>query len=561
MRLLFHPSSWHRSILLTCLAIQLGPLAPAQYDPKAREPARKLNGSLVLHGGGKLDERVRATFIQLAGGDKAKIVIVPSASAEISPDEELLKKWNVYPTASLSTLHADSRDTADGDAILATLKEATGVWFNGGDQERLEALYVGNNFESELLQVLERGGVVGGSSAGAAIATKVMISRGEQRQGFDLLPESIVDQHFLQRNRETRLLKMLTSHPDRIGVGIDEDTALVVQGRRMVAVGSSTVDLYLAASQHFPLFKKTLRHGDFADLIALHRSALARLADPFPPSPAPIPFVPKGTLFIVGGGGVPPGMLEQFIEKAGGPDAPIIYVPCLEQEDATRDQFDVILRRAGAKNVTKLHTKDRQKANSDDSFLAPLQDAKGIWFGGGRQWNFVDSYQNTKAHQLMLAVLERGGAIGGSSAGASIQGDYMPRGDPLGNLNIIAPGYERGLGFLCGVAIDQHFTQRNRFKDMTSLIQTYPQLLGIGIDESTALIVQGHVAEVVGAGKVAFYDAQSPEWISTTKAISLEQDGEKSPRNDSTIPVKDHISLSAGECFHLKDRKIVEKTP
>lgn len=561
MRLLFYPSTWHRTFLLTCLAIQIGPLAQAQYDPNAREPVRKINGSLVLHGGGKLDERVRETFIQLAGGNKAKIIIVPSASAEISPDEELLEKWQTYPTASLRSLHADSRDTAESEAILAAIKEATGIWFSGGDQERLEALYVGNKFESELLQVLERGGVVGGSSAGAAIATKVMISRGEKRQGFDLLPESIVDQHFVQRNREARLLKMLASHPDRIGVGIDEDTALIVRGRRMVAVGSSTVDLYLAPSQHFPLFKKTLRQGEFADLIALHRSALARQAAPFPPSPAPVPFVPKGTLFIVGGGGVPAGMLEQFIDKAGGPDAPIVYVPCLEEEDASRDQFDVILRRAGAKNVIKLHTKDRKKANSDDTFLAPLQDATGIWFGGGRQWNFVDSYQNTKAHQLMLAVLERGGAIGGSSAGASIQGDYMPRGDPLGNLNIIAPGYERGLGFLCGVAIDQHFAQRNRFKDMSSLIQTYPQLLGIGIDESTALIVQGHLAEVVGAGRVSFYNAQSPEWLAASQAKSFAQDGTTSPRQENTIPLKDHISLSAGECFHLKDRKIIVKTP
>jgi cyanophycinase-like exopeptidase len=117
------------------------------------------------------------------------------------------------------------------------------------------------------------------------------------------------------------------------------------------------------------------------------------------------------------------------------------------------------------------------------------------------------------------------------------------------------------LGFLCGVAIDQHFAQRNRFKDMSSLIQTYPQLLGIGIDESTALIVQGHLAEVVGAGRVSFYNAQSPEWLAASQAKSFAQDGTTSPRQENTIPPKDHISLSAGECFHLKDRKIIVKTP
>jgi cyanophycinase len=106
----------------------------------------------------------------------------------------------------------------------------------------------------------------------------------------------------------------------------------------------------------------------------------------------------------------------------------------------------------------------------------------------------------------MHTVLERGGVIGGSSAGASIQGDYMPRGDPMGNTQMMAEGYERGLGFLKGVAIDQHFSQRNRFDDMTLLKRTFPQLLGIGIDEGTCLLVKQSQAEVIGPGQVAFYD-------------------------------------------------------
>ena len=112
----------------------------------------------------------------------------------------------------------------------------------------------------------------------------------------------------------------------------------------------------------------------------------------------------------------------------------------------------------------------------------------------------------------------------------------MPRGDPLGNLNIIAEGYERGLGFLTGVAIDQHFAQRNRFADMTSLVKTYPQLLGIGIDESTAIVVRQHVAEVTGKGNVSFYDAR---------------------RRDADDE-KDYISVAAGQRFDLQLRRIVE---
>jgi len=276
--------------------------------------------------------------------------------------------------------------------------------------------------------------------------------------------------------------------------------------------------------------------------------------------------VPNGSLFIVGGGGLPDGLLSQFIEMAGGPEAPIVYLPCIEEEDSSGDRFPDVIRSAGARHVTMLHTKDRKKADQDESFLSILKKAKGIWFGGGRQWNLVDSYQNTKAHEIMHQVLARGGAIGGSSAGASIQGDYMPRGDPMGNLNIIAEGYERGLGFLCGVAIDQHFAQRRRFKDMTLLMETYPQLLGIGIDEGTAIIVKQSIAEVVGKGNVAFYDALSkPEnqfldpMINPANPLPKEKNQESSEDTSpqKSNPTQDYVSLPAGGRYDLKSRKVL----
>jgi hypothetical protein len=118
----------------------------------------------------------------------------------------------------------------------------------------------------------------------------------------------------------------------------------------------------------------------------------------------------------------------------------------------------------------------------------------------------VDSYANTTAHKLMHDVLARGGVIGGSSSGASIQADYMARGHPVSNRQIMAEGYERGLGFLTGTAIDQHITQRNRLPELRSLKNTYPQLLGIGLDEGAALLVRNSVAEVHALpGRQAFF--------------------------------------------------------
>src|SRR4029077_3551259 len=161
---------------------------------------------------------------------------------------------------------------------------------------------------------------------------------------------------------------------------------------------------------------------------------------------------------------------------------------------AKRDGLTDVFRKAGAKKATVLKARTQAEVESK-AFLDTLREATGLWFDGGRQWRFVDCYENTKALPLMFDVLQRGGVIGGTSAGATIQGEYLARGGVFNNFDIRYEGYERGLGFLKGVAIDQHFSQRKRHSDMTSLMKVYPQYLGIGLDEATAIVVQGSVAE------------------------------------------------------------------
>lgn len=124
---------------------------------------------------------------------------------------------------------------------------------------------------------------------------------------------------------------------------------------------------------------------------------------------------------------------------------------------------------------------------------------------GGRQWRLVDAYKNTKVEKMLWAVLERGGVIGGSSAGATIQGSYLARGDTKNN-QIMTGDHEEGFGFLKNVAIDQHHLARNRHFDMFAILKKYPGLLGIGIDEFTAIIVKGNKFQVLGNGYVTIYD-------------------------------------------------------
>jgi cyanophycinase len=143
------------------------------------------------------------------------------------------------------------------------------------------------------------------------------------------------------------------------------------------------------------------------------------------------------------------------------------------------------------------------------SFSAPIRNATGVWMPGGRQWRLVDSYLNTRTLADLQDLLERGGVIGGTSAGASIQASYMVRGAREGNTIMMAPGYEQGFGFLRNAAVDQHLLARNRQNDLLQVVERHPYLLGIGLDESTAIVVRGDTAEVIGASKAAFYNTDA----------------------------------------------------
>jgi cyanophycinase len=499
-------------------AAALGP-EPVASSPRLRIDPSGISGSLVICGGGKLPPIITDTFVGLAGNESARIVVIPTASqrADTADPDKLLEPWKAYNVESLTVLHTRDQDEANDTEFVQPLKLATGVWFGGGSQSRIADAYVGTAVENEVCALVERGGVVGGTSAGAAVMSRRMIARGnptaEVAVGFDLLPGSVIDQHFLKRNRKPRLVRVLEESPGLVGFGIDEETALVVRGRRLKVVGNSSVTVCLSASDLRPAEEIVLEAGRYADLTALRRAAFARAGPAFPHANPRIPRVDSGSLVMAGGGRIPGDVLKRFIELAGGPEALIVVLPTAMPDPIPQRLKDVeMFRQAGARNVKAL----RQRALADvesPPFLDALKRAGGIWFSGGRQWRFVDAYLDTKAHESFRDVLRRGGVIGGSSAGATIQAEYLVRGHPLGNRQMMAEGYERGLDFLPGVAIDQHFSQRGRLRDMTELVNTFPQLLGIGIDESTALVVTGHVAEVVGRGQVYFYDRNkmSPE--------------------------------------------------
>lgn len=223
-------------------------------------------GALLICGGGGLPEVIQDRFLQLAGGERAKLVVVPTASSGIRPTDEIVKLWGERGFAFVTVRHTRDRDEAAEDAFLEPFREATAVWISGGSQGRLADAYAAGPVEQALQALVERGGVVGGSSAGAAIQSRVMIRGGnpepEIGRGFDLAADVVIDQHFLARNRFNRLLAVLRERPDRIGVGIDERTAIELRGDSAEVLGESFVVVVAPASGDKALSVATYSDGD-----------------------------------------------------------------------------------------------------------------------------------------------------------------------------------------------------------------------------------------------------------------------------------------------------------
>ena len=264
----------------------------------------------------------------------------------------------------------------------------------------------------------------------------------------------------------------------------------------------------------------------------------------------------RGTLLIAGGGGKQAAAIfRKFVELAGGAGARIVIVPTALSSNPEYDYHNPRVARFARdtmkmKHVTVLHTHDRRQADTRE-FVRPLKTADGVWFTGGRQWRFADSYLGTRSEKEFHRVLKRGGVIGGSSAGASIQADFLVRGDSKTN-TIMIGDHQRGLGFIENCAIDQHVVRRGRQMGLVRVL-TDPDgkmlrrfdredLLGIGIDEDTAIIVRKDTFEVFGKPDAAVLIYDPGRW----KA--------------GTPDAKKYITLKLGARYNMKQRRVLAAT-
>ena len=262
----------------------------------------------------------------------------------------------------------------------------------------------------------------------------------------------------------------------------------------------------------------------------------------------------NGSLVIMGGGGKDrtfPQVFAHFIKLAGGKDARIVIVPTAASSSPDHNyqrSWSLDLAKSmGVKKATILHSHSRKTADTE-AFVKPLKTATGVWFGGGRQWRLTKAYGGTLTEKEFHKVLERGGVIGGSSAGASIQGSFLARGDTGGN-TIMVGDVQQGFGFMRNTAIDQHLIARGRQKDLLKVLEdpnkkmrkefNRAELLGIGIDEDVAIVVKGDQFSIIGKdqGRVLVYDPKS--W-----------------KKDTPNPKK-WVTLKKGDQYDLAQRTII----
>lgn len=288
------------ALLLLPLIAMAGIYGALQFkvQPQANEPAKQLvdgriaGGSLIIAGGGYVTPEIRARFVELAGGSQARIVVIPAVDPNPGEEGKWLEPWQKQGVHNVQLCNAHDRAAASDPEFCTALKQATGVWMSGGYQELLAARYVGTPVQRCLQDVLRRNGVVGGCSAGAAILSRVMIKEGEvepvEASGLDLLPNVVIDQHFLQRNRLWRLQKMLEAHPDLTGFGVDEDTALEVdvQAGRLKVLGESYAVICIPGSVSRSQRIEFLKPGDDVLLSKLRKDHLAYQAPAQQPAPA-----------------------------------------------------------------------------------------------------------------------------------------------------------------------------------------------------------------------------------------------------------------------------------
>jgi len=240
---------------------------------------------------------------------------------------------------------------------------------------------------------------------------------------------------------------------------------------------------------------------------------------------------PGGSIMIVGGGAVTPEIRRRFVELAGGVHARIVLIPGYNPGPDGEQSLLSPWRSSGISSIVLLNARDRAMANNPE-FCAPLKEATGVWFGGGVQSFLADRYVDTAVQDCLHDLLKRKGVVGGCSAGAAILSRVMIReGDPT-------PVEARGLDLISNAIVDQHFLTRNRLWRLEQMVEAHPNLVGLGVDEATGLVIHPGSSRLSVVGE-SYVLACFPRADSHPQRIEILK-----PGDDVTLPQLRHDHLA-----------------
>lgn len=268
------------ALLAAAMIAPIGAVAQSCADPCVGPP----RGAVIAAGGGVLSPRVYEEFVTLAGGEDARIVLIPTAGSEDGSHDgwaaiEALKRAGVE---RIEILHTRHRAVADLAAFSSPLESATGVWLSGGKQWRLMDAYLETHTHEALARLLARGGVIGGNSAGASALASFLLRGGQSNAdvvtenhetGFGFLRNTAIDQHLLARGRENEMFGVLRKNPHLLGIGLTEGSALVVTADLARVIGGR-VAIYDVTDPLMLIPLRWLDPGEAYDL-GIRRTVLA----------------------------------------------------------------------------------------------------------------------------------------------------------------------------------------------------------------------------------------------------------------------------------------------
>ena len=223
--------------ILIALAVAFGLCSPALGQP---------TGAIVAVGGGGTTDGIIARTLELAGGKRARVVVLPQSSVLEGAGDSSVKMWLDAGASEAKKVAFTAPDAR------ASIERATLIWMPGGDQNRFMKAIEGTGLDEVIRAANRKGTIIGGTSAGAAVLSEWMITGDADLEsltagktvlakGLGVWPAAIVDQHFLRRQRHNRLLSAVLDRPNLVGVGIDEGTAAIFHDSRVEVFGRSAV--------------------------------------------------------------------------------------------------------------------------------------------------------------------------------------------------------------------------------------------------------------------------------------------------------------------------------